>query len=93
VGSAWGILEPSTQTHDKVYDRPCRRQVQKGADHAHLLLLVHGPTVLIGIQGRCGGHGRRKRLGLKHVKLLSDILRAFALVHKCPILGLHELHP
>jgi hypothetical protein len=37
---------------------------------------------------RGGGNGCRKRLDLAHVKLLQDILYEFALMHKCPILGL-----
>jgi hypothetical protein len=37
---------------------------------------------------RGGGNGCRKRLDLAHVKLLQYILYEFALMHKCPILGL-----
>jgi hypothetical protein len=61
--SVWGSLKSNAQTRHKVY-------VQERADHALVLLLVHGLAVLIDIQRRCGGHGHRKRLGLAHVKLI-----------------------
>jgi hypothetical protein len=66
-------------------------QVHERADHDLVLLLVHGLAVLIGIKLCCGGHGRRKRLGHAHVKLILDILCVFVLVHKSPIFGLLDL--
>jgi hypothetical protein len=93
VGSAWESLLASTQTHCEVYLRPRRSKVQEGVNHAPVLLLIHRLAVLIDIQCRRGGHGRQKRLGLVHVKLLQDILCVLALIHKSPILGLLDLQP
>jgi hypothetical protein len=86
-------METSTQTHYEVYVRPHHSQVQERANHAHVLLLVHGLYVLIDIKSRHGGHGRQKRLGLAHVELLYDIICILALMHKGPILGLLDLQP
>jgi hypothetical protein len=66
-------------------------QVQEGADHDPVLLLVHKLAVPISVQSRRDGHGRRMRIGLAHVKRLQAILGVFALVHKCPILCLLDL--
>ena len=67
-------METSTQTHYEVYVLPHHRQVQERANHAPILLLVHGLVVLISFKCRRGGHGCRKRLGLAHVELLQDVL-------------------
>jgi hypothetical protein len=88
-----GSLASSVQTHYKVYVWPRRRQVQVEANHAPVLLLVHGLAVLIGIQRRCGGHGHQNRLGLTHIKLLQDILCVLSLMHKSLVLGLLDLQP
>jgi hypothetical protein len=76
-----------------VYVRPRCRQVQEGANHAPILLLVHKLIVLIIIQIHRGGHGHQKRLGLAHVKLLKDVLDVFSLVNKCIVLGLLDFQP
>jgi hypothetical protein len=69
VRCEWECLETSVQTHCDVYVRPRRSQVQERANHAPLLLLVHGLVVLIGIKRRRGEHRRQKRLILTHVEL------------------------
>jgi hypothetical protein len=56
-----------------------------------VLLLVYSLAVLIGIKRRCGQHGRRKRLGHAHPKIIQVILCVFALVHKSLVLGLFDL--
>jgi hypothetical protein len=91
--SVWGGLETSAHAHCKVYIWLHHSQVQEGANHAHVLLLVHGLDVLIGIKHRCGGHGHRRRLGLTHVELRQDILCILVLMHKGPVLGLLNLQP
>jgi hypothetical protein len=83
----------SESTDCKVYIWPRRSQVQEGANHALVLLLVHGLIILISIKHHRGGHGRRKCLGLAHVELLQDILCILTLMYKDPVLGLFDLQP
>lgn len=71
VRSVRGSLESSAQTHGEMYVWPHCIQVQKGVDHAPILLLVHGLVVLIGIKRCHGGHGCRKTLGLTNIKVLQ----------------------
>ena len=91
MGSPRRRLKTSAQTHCKVYVRPRRRQVQEGADHAPVLLLVHRISVLVRIQRRSGRHGSRQRLGICHVELLEDVLRVLALVYEGAFLALLDL--
>jgi hypothetical protein len=67
--------------------------MQERANHALVLLLVHGFVILISVKCRRGGHGRRKRLALAHVELFQDILCILALIYKDPILSLLDLQP
>src|SRR5438105_15207503 len=71
MGSPRRRLKTSAQTHCKVYVRPRCRQVQEGADHAPVLLLVHRFSVLVRIQRRRGCHGGRQRLA----SAMSNFLR------------------
>jgi hypothetical protein len=93
VRCACGSLETSAQTYCEVYVRPRRSQVQERANHAPVLLLVHGFAILISVKCRRGGHGRRKRLALAHVELLQDVLCILALMYKGPVLSLLDLQP
>jgi hypothetical protein len=63
--SVWGSPETSAQTHYKMYIWPRHNQV------AHVLLLVHGLTVLISIKRHCGGHGIESGLA----SLMSNFFR------------------
>ena len=75
----------SAQTHNKLNVWPRHRQVEKGADHAPVLLLIHGFSVLVRIQDCRGTHRCRQQFGVVHAKLLDDVLGILALVHKRPI--------
>jgi hypothetical protein len=81
-------LKTSAQTHRKLDVRPRRRQVQEGVDHAPVLLLVHGISVVVHVQ--CYSHTHRCRQGLRvfHPEHFEDILRLFSLMHKGSLLRL-----
>jgi hypothetical protein len=68
-------LKTSTQTHRKLDVRPRRRQVQEGADHAPVLLLVHGLFVLVCVERCSRTHLCRQGLWVIHFELLEYVLR------------------
>ena len=83
----------STQTHDELYVRPHHCQVEEGADHAPVLLLVHGFSTLISIHHRSRTHQCQHQLGVAHRKLSHHVLRVLALVYERPVLVLLDLKP
>jgi hypothetical protein len=50
IRRAWGSLKARTQPHGELNVRSCCCEVQKGADHAHVLSLVHSLTIFIWIK-------------------------------------------
>jgi hypothetical protein len=66
----WGSLKACTQHHSELNVRPCRCEVQKGADHAPVLSLVHSLVIFIWTKRHNGAHRSRHGLELCHVELL-----------------------
>jgi hypothetical protein len=54
--SAWRSLKACTQAHDELDVRPCRCEVQEGADHAPVLSLIDCVIIFIGIHCCCRTH-------------------------------------
>jgi hypothetical protein len=83
----------SAQTHRKLDVRPRRRQVQEGADHAPVLLLVHGLSVLIHVERCSHTHPCQQGLRVIHLERLEDVLRVLGLMYKGSLLRLLVLKP
>jgi hypothetical protein len=83
---AWGSLKACIQPHDKINVRPCRCEVQEGADHTPVLSLVHSLAIFIWTKRGRGAHRSRHWLELRHVELLYYVLRVFGLMHEGTLL-------
>jgi hypothetical protein len=71
-----------TKAHDELNVRPCHREVQEGVNHALVLSLVNGITVLVRIQRRGHAHRSLHGLALRHVELLHQIFRVIGLMYE-----------
>jgi hypothetical protein len=89
--SVWGSLKAYTQAHSELDIRPCRREVQEEANHAHVLPLIDRLTIFIGIQCCRRTHWSCHWLSISLDKLLDQILRVLGLMYKCALLCLLDL--
>jgi hypothetical protein len=67
---AWESLKARIQPHGELNVQLCRCEVQKGADHALVLSLVHSLTIFIWTKRRSRAHWSGQGLELCHVELL-----------------------
>ena len=81
----------SAQTLTELYVWPRRRQVEEGSDHAPILLLVHGFTILVRVQSRSGTHRCSQWLGVVHAKLLHHVPGVLRLMYRRPVLALLDM--
>jgi hypothetical protein len=86
-------LKTSTQTYRKLDVRPSYRQVQDGVDHALVLLLVHGLSVLVRVEHCSRTHQCRQGIRVVHLELLENVLRVLGLIDKGTILRLLDMKP
>jgi hypothetical protein len=89
--SVWGSLEACIKAQGELHVRPCRREVQKEANHAHVLFLISCFTMFIWIHHRCRAHRCRHGLELSNVELLHQINRVLGLMYEGTLLRLLDL--
>jgi hypothetical protein len=66
----WGSLKVHTNAHDELNVRPCRCEVQEGANHAPVFSLVDSLTIFIWTKRRSRAHWSRHGLELSYVEVL-----------------------
>jgi hypothetical protein len=91
IQRAWGSLKARVQPHDKLNVRPCRCEVQEGADHAPVLSLIHSLTIFIWTKRGSRAHQSGHWLELHHIELLHQVLRVLGLMHEGTLLRLLHL--
>jgi hypothetical protein len=76
----------SAQTHTELYVWPHRYQVQEGAYHALVILLVQVFTFLIRVKCCSRTNQHRHSFGVLHLEFPHNVLGVLGLVHKVPSL-------
>jgi hypothetical protein len=84
-------LNIGAQKHRKLDVQHHYRQVQEGADHAPVLLLVHRRFVLVRVERCSRTHQCQQGLWVIHIELLEDAIRVIGLMHKGSFLRLLDL--
>ena len=93
MGGARRSLISRTEADPELNVRPGRRQVQEGAYHAPVLLLVHLLAIQVLIKHRRCADRSRLRRQATHVELPQQVLGVLGLMDECALGSLLDLQP